>query len=144
MIEAAARGEIAPLLTVAAADPDAARTSPLGAGYEHPEKVPDEVWLEYLTPVGATIERARIFERMLTALDPALLEAAADGLRHLDVPVLLVWGTAEEAFGLEWAYRLRDLIPGAREVIEIDGGKLFFPEERPEELAVQLRRHWGR
>jgi pimeloyl-ACP methyl ester carboxylesterase len=144
VIEAAARGEIAPLLTVAAADPDAARMSPLGEGYEHPEKVPDEVWLEYLTPVGATIERARLFERMLTALDPALLEAAAGGLRHLDVPVLLVWGTAEEAFGLEWAYRLRDLIPGAREVVEIHGGKLFFPEERPEELAVQLRRHWDR
>jgi hypothetical protein len=32
----------------------------------------------------------------------------------------------------------------ARQVVEIDGGKLFFPEERPEELAVQLRRHWGR
>jgi len=144
VIEAAARGEIAPLLTVGAADPDAARMSPLGEGYEHPEKVPDEVWREYLTPVGGTIERAREFERMLTALDPALFEAAAGGLRQLDVPVLLVWGTAEEAFGLEWAYRLRDLIPGAREVVEVDGAKLFFPEERPEELAVQLRRHWGR
>jgi pimeloyl-ACP methyl ester carboxylesterase len=33
--------------------------------------------------------------------------------------------------------------PGAR-VVEIDGGKLFFPEERPEKLAVQLRRHWAR
>ena len=66
------------------------------------------------------------------------------GLRQLGVPVLLVWGTAEEALGLEWAYRLRDLIPGAREVVEIDGGKLFFPEERPEVLAVQLHRHWGR
>jgi pimeloyl-ACP methyl ester carboxylesterase len=81
---------------------------------------------------------------MLTTLDPAELEAVAGRLRHLDVPVLLVWGTAEESLGVEWAYRLRDLIPGAREVVEIDGGKLFFPEERPEELAVQLRRHWGR
>ena len=62
--------------------------------------------LEYLTPVGATIEPARIFERMLTALDPADLAAVAGRLRSLDVPVLLVWGTAEEAFGLEWAYRL--------------------------------------
>ena len=80
---------------------------------------------------------------MLAALDPA--ESRQAGLvRHLDVPVLLVWGTAEEALGLEWAYRLRDLIPGAREVVEIDGGKLFFPEERPGELAAQLRRHWGR
>ena len=81
---------------------------------------------------------------MLIALDPAELETVTPGLRHLDLPVLLVWGTAEEALGTEWAYRLRDLIPGAREVVEVDGGKLFFPEERPEQLAVQLRRHWAR
>jgi pimeloyl-ACP methyl ester carboxylesterase len=144
VIEAAARGEIAPLLTVAAADPAAARMSPLAVGYERPDKVPDEVWRAYLTPIGEMIERARLFERMLTALNPAELDAATARLRHLDVPVLLVWGTAEEALGVEWAYRLRELIPGAREVVEIDGGKLFFPEERPGELAVQLRRHWAR
>jgi pimeloyl-ACP methyl ester carboxylesterase len=144
VIEAAARGEIAPLLTVAAANPAAARMSPLATGYEHPGQVPDEVWRAYLAPVGATIERAREFERILTGLDPAELEAVNGPLGRLDVPVLLVWGTAEEALGVEWAYRLRDLIPGAREVVEIEGGKLFFPEERPEELAVQLRRHWGR
>lgn len=144
VIQAAARGQIAPLLTAAAAAPAAARMSPLATAYEYPGQVPDQVWREYLTPIGATIEQARLFEQMLTALDPAELEAVTPGLRHLDVPVLLVWGTAEEALGLEWAYRLRDLIPGAREVVELDGAKLFFPEERPEKLAFQLRRHWGR
>ena len=77
VIEAAGRGEIAPLLTVAAANPAAARMSPLATGYEHPDKVPDEVWREYLTPIGETIERARLFERMLTALDPAELDVVA-------------------------------------------------------------------
>jgi pimeloyl-ACP methyl ester carboxylesterase len=144
VIEAAARGELAPLLTLAAADPAVARMSPLATGYEEPGKVPDEVWRAYLTPVGGTIEQARLFEQMLIALNPAELEAAAGLLRHLDVPVVLVWGTAEESLGVEWAYRLRDLIPGTREVVEVDGGKLFFPEERPEQLAVQLRRHWAR
>lgn len=81
---------------------------------------------------------------MLTALDPSELGAATGRLRHLQVPVLLVWGAAEESLGVKWAYRLRDLIPGAQEVVEIDEGKLFFTEERPGELAVQLRRHWGR
>jgi pimeloyl-ACP methyl ester carboxylesterase len=144
VIEAAARGDIAPLLTLAAANPAVARTSPLATGYEDPGKVPDEVWRAYLTPVGGNLDRARHFERMLTALKPAELAAVTEGLRRLDVPVLLVWGTAEEALGVEWAYRLRDLIPGAREVVEIEGGKLFIPEERPDELAVQLRRHWAR
>lgn len=106
--------------------------------------MPDEVWRAYLTPIGQTIERARHFERMLTALDPAELATVTPRLGQLDVPVLLVWGTAVEDLGVEWAYRLRDLIPAAREVVEIDGGKLFFPEERPAELAVQLRRHWAR
>ena len=83
-------------------------------------------------------------QRTLTGLIGLSRQAITGPLGCLDVPVLLVWGTAEEALGVEWAYRLRDLIPGAREVIEIEGAKLFFPEERPEELAVQLRRHWAR
>lgn len=37
-------------------------------------------------------------------------------------------------FDLSWAYRLNSLIPGASEVIEIDGARLFFPEERPADL----------
>ena len=97
--------------------------SPLATGYEHPGKVADEVWRNYLTPVGGTIERARLFERMLAALDPAELAAVSGRLGRLDVPVLLIWGTAEEALGVEWAYRLRDLIPGAREVVEVDGAR---------------------
>jgi hypothetical protein len=50
----------------------------------------------------------------------------------------------DTAFPVKWAYHLRDLIPGAREVVEIDGAKLFFPEERPEDLVPHLGRLWGR
>jgi pimeloyl-ACP methyl ester carboxylesterase len=72
------------------------------------------------------------------------MKGVKDSLRDLRVPTLLVWGTADEFFGLAEAYELRDLIPGAREVAEIPGGKLFFPEEHPDELAAHLRRHWAR
>ena len=65
------------------------------------------MWREYLTPIGETIERARLFERMLAALDPAELEAVTGRLRHLDVPVLLVWGTAEEALGTFYLHQHR-------------------------------------
>jgi hypothetical protein len=41
-----------------------------------------------------------------------------------------------------WAYWLRDTIPGATEVVEIEGGRLFFPDERATELTASLRRHW--
>jgi hypothetical protein len=32
----------------------------------------------------------------------------------------------------------------ARDVIEVDGAKLFFPDERPGDLVPHLRRLWGR
>ena len=69
--------------------------------------------------------------------------AAADpggGQHRLDRGALLVWGTADTMFAVKWAYHLRDLIPGAREVIEVDGAKIFFPED----LIPHLHRHWGR
>lgn len=47
-------------------------------------------------------------------------------------------------FDLSWAYRLNSLIPGASEVIEIGGGRLFFPEERPADLIDALQKHWAR
>jgi pimeloyl-ACP methyl ester carboxylesterase len=144
VVELARQGGVAQLLTTLAADPAAARTSVIADNYEHPDKVPDEVWREYLTPVGLDMERARNFERLLAAMAPGEMAGVNDRLRGLTVPTLLVWGTAVDGFGLEWAHQLRDLIPGAREIVEVDGGKLFFPEERPDELAVQLSRHWGR
>ncbi len=143
-VQAAQRGQLAALLTVLAADPATASASPLGAGYEYPAKVAPDVWPAYLQPIGGDMERARNFERVIAAIEPGQLKGVSDRLRELRVPTLLVWGTADEFFGMAEAYRLRDLIPGAREVAEIPGGKLFFPEEHPDELAAHLRRHWAR
>ena len=143
-VEAAKRGEVASSLVALAADPSSWRTGPIAAGYEHPEAVPDEVWRAYFEPIGGTMERARDFERLMAALDPADLEAVSEPLRALDAPTLIVWGTGDAAFGIKWAYQLRDMLPGAHEVIEVDGAKLFFPEERPGDLVPHLRRHWER
>jgi pimeloyl-ACP methyl ester carboxylesterase len=144
VIDLARAGGLAPVLTAFAADPAAWETSPLGAGYQHPEQVPAEVRQAYLGSAGGTMERARDFERLLAAIDAADLEAVSAPLRALDVPTLLVWGTGDAAFGLTWAHYLRDMIPGVREVIEIDGAKVFFPEERPDDLVPHLRKFWAR
>ena len=69
--------------------------------------------------------------------------AAEPLLRRLTAPTLVVWGTDDVFFGVEWAHWLRGTIPGAR-VVELPGAKLFFPEERPGELADALREHWRR
>jgi pimeloyl-ACP methyl ester carboxylesterase len=143
-VRAARLGQLAEVMTALAGDPAKAAASPLGAGYEHPGNITDDLWQEYLAPLGGDMERARSFERITAAIDGDQLKGLSDRLRELQVPTLLVWGTGDEFFGLAEAYSLRDLIPGAREVAEIPGGKLFFAEEHPDELAAHLRRHWGR
>jgi len=60
-------------------------------------------------------------------------------------PVHVHWRTGAwsvTAACLKWAYWLRDTIPGATGVAEIDGARLFFPDERAGELTAALRRHW--
>ena len=54
----------------------------------------------------------------------------------------LTFGTGDAFFDVKWAYWLRDTIPGVTEVVEVPGAKLFFPDERPEDLVPHLRRHW--
>jgi pimeloyl-ACP methyl ester carboxylesterase len=93
-------------------------------------------------PEMATAESARQGQRLLTSLHARDLLAIEPGLARLQVPTLIVWGTGDTAFRLKWAYWLRDTIPGATDVVEIEGARLFFPDERAAELTAALRRHW--
>jgi pimeloyl-ACP methyl ester carboxylesterase len=97
----------------------------------------------FLRPVIGTPERARQFEQLLVSLRPDDLLAVEPELSRLEVPTLIVWGTADSFFELSWAYWLKDLIPGATDVVEIEGGRLFFPDERSTELVSSLRQHWA-
>ena len=78
------------------------------------------------------------------SLDARDLLAVEPQLEHLDIPTLVVWATNDVFFDLRWAYRLRDMIPSVTDVVEIDGAKLFFPDERAGELVAALRTHWER
>jgi pimeloyl-ACP methyl ester carboxylesterase len=144
MIELARQGQIAPTAVAQFNDPASWASGPLAFGFEESAAVPQEVWRAFYAPIAGTIDRARALERTVAALDPADLSAVSGALRTLEVPTLLVWGTADEAFGLKWAYQLRDTIPGVRDVIEVEGAKTFFPFERPDDLAEHLRNFWGR
>jgi pimeloyl-ACP methyl ester carboxylesterase len=139
-VEMAERGELA--AQIVGGDLDVARAA-LGAGYERPEKLDDEVLRAYVDPISGTLERAREFERFLVSLRAADLLEAEPSLRKVDVPTLVVWGTGDEFFEPAWAYWLRDTIPGVTEVVEIAGAKLFFPDERAADLVPHLRRHWA-
>jgi len=114
----------------------------LGGGYQNVDTVPEDVARAWLEPLFGTAESARQFQRLLTSLHARDLLAVEPALGRLKVPTLIVWGTGDTVFRRKWAYWLRDTIPGATEVVEIDGGRLFFPDERAAELTAALRRHW--
>jgi pimeloyl-ACP methyl ester carboxylesterase len=140
----AATGALAAGAEALLADPEAARALVFGSGYEDVTHLDLELLRSFLDPVLGTPERARQFERFILSLRPDDLLAAEPQLARLTVPTLIVWATQDVFFDLSWAYWLKSLIPGASEVIEIDGGRLFFPEERPADLIDALHKHWAR
>jgi pimeloyl-ACP methyl ester carboxylesterase len=114
-----------------------------GRVYSDVTKLPAEIARVWLEAQAGSPEAARQSQRLLTSLHARDLLAAEPALARLQVPTLVVWGTDDMFFRTKWAYWLRDTIPGASEVVEIDGGRLFFPDERAAELTAALRRHWA-
>jgi pimeloyl-ACP methyl ester carboxylesterase len=112
-----------------------------GSGYQDVANLPEDIVRAWLDPLFGTAESARQFERLLTSVRARDLLAAEPALARLRVPTLIVWGTGDVFFRRKWAYWLRDTIPGATEVVEIDGARLFFPDERAAEFTAALRRH---
>jgi pimeloyl-ACP methyl ester carboxylesterase len=113
-----------------------------GSGYQDVTKLPEDIASAWLEPMRASRESARQNERLLTSLHARDLLAIEPALARLQVPTLIVWGTGDAFFRRKWAYWLRDTIPGATEVVEIEGARLFFPDERASEFTAALRRHW--
>jgi pimeloyl-ACP methyl ester carboxylesterase len=143
-VDLAASGALSAGAPALMADLDAARSLVFGSGYEDVARLDLEMVRSFLGPVIGTPERAKDFERFLLALRPDdLLEVEPD-LRELAAPALIVWATDDVFFDLSWAYWLRDLLPAAVEVVEVDGARLFFPEERPGDLIAPLREFWRR
>ena len=135
-------GLLAPLATRLARDIPRARKRLFGSVYQDITSLPEDIARAWLEPLAGTGESARQFQRLMTSLHARDLLAVEPALARLQVPTLIVWGTGDRTFRLKWAYWLRDTIPGATEVVEIDGARLFFPDERAGELTAALRQHW--
>jgi len=143
-VELARRGELVAFAAQLTSNFAIARSPrSLGANYEDPAYLSDEMIATYLGSAAGTPEAAANFQRLLAGLDAAELLAAEPGLRTLQVPTLIVWGTADLHFEVSWAHYLRGLIPGAYAVVELPGAKLHFPDERAAEFAEILREHWS-
>lgn len=111
-------------------------------GYQDVASLPDDIARAFLEPLLGSAASARQLQRLMAELRARDLLAAEPGLARLQIPTLIVWGTGDRIFRRKWAYWLRDTIPGATGVVEIEGGRLFFPDERAGELTAALRRHW--
>jgi pimeloyl-ACP methyl ester carboxylesterase len=139
---AARLGLLARLGPSLARDTDRARKRFYGVGYQDAAQPPDDLVRAWQDPLLGTRAAAREYQRLFLSLRARDLRAARPALARLNVPTLIVWGTDDKFFPRRFAYWLRDTIPGATGVVEIDGGRLFFPDERAAELTAALRRHW--
>ena len=140
-IELAAQGEFGPLVAAMAGDLTLARTEVgFGQGYQHPEKLTDELINSYLGPFVA--DDGKGLERFLTSSTTEELMAVEPLLAQLHAPSQVIWGTGDLFFEPFWAERLRGMIPGVEQVTEIPDAMLFFPDERADELVPLLRSFW--
>ena len=114
----------------------------LGPAYEHPERLSDDSIETYLRPLVRTEQRTSDLQRFLAAFDNRHTVAVEAGLKTLQAPTLIVWGTDDVYFDVKWSHWLADNIPGTRRRIELKDARIFFPEERPAEFNQELRAHW--
>ena len=125
------------------ADKDLYRSqAELGPAYEHPERLSDDDIETYLRPFVETQQRTRDLERFMEAFNNRHTIAIEDRLKALLAPTLIVWGTDDVYFDVKWSHWLAANIPGTKRRIELNGARLFFPEERWEEFNRELRAHW--
>ena len=149
IMEHARKGTLAAIFQPMLDRPDLAReryakgeSVPLFRSYADPSMLTDDVIRLYLHPPLSSQQRIEAFQRYWLGFDNTHTVAIHSGLKVLQVPTLIVWGLKDIFFDKAWAYWLKDTIPGARRVIEIADGRLFFPEDRPNALAGAMLQFW--
>src|SRR5258706_957830 len=113
----------------------------LGPGYERPETVADEDIETYLRPLVRSEQRTRDVQRFVEAFDNEHTRRIEPQLRELRAPTLIAWATDDVYFPVKWAHWLAETIPGAKTPVELEGARIFFPEERAEAFNQLLRDH---
>jgi pimeloyl-ACP methyl ester carboxylesterase len=143
-IAAARGGELAHIIERHLTEP-AFAASPVGLGglcYADPASLTRAAMKVYFEPLLSDPVRRAQFQQYGIAFEPNPLPAIAPALGRLGVPTRMVWGTSDIHFSVEWARWLDRTLPESRGVRLVEGGKLFFPEERPELIAEEAVRLW--
>jgi pimeloyl-ACP methyl ester carboxylesterase len=150
LMEHARKGTLAPIFQPTLDRPDLAReryargeSVPLFRSYADPSILTDDLIRLYLQPLLSSQQRIEAFQRYWLGFDNKHTVAIHFALKTLQVPTLIVWGLKDIFFDKKWAYWLKDTIPGARRVIEVEDARLFFPEDRPDTLAGPMLAFWN-
>ena len=113
-----------------------------GGGYQDVSQLPEDVVRAWLEPVLGTAQSARQFQRWAPRCTLATCSPSSPRWPGCRCRRSSCGAPGTCSSSRKWAYWLRDTIPGATQVIELDGARLFFPDERATEFTAALRRHW--
>ncbi|QND54992.1 alpha/beta hydrolase (plasmid) [Phyllobacterium sp. 628] len=143
-VDMCAAGGLRDTLTALVNDKDIFRSpGALGPCYEDAATITDDTIDVYLQPYFSGPNRVRGLERFVAAFDCSQTVDIEPNLRKFHAPTLIVWGTDDVYFDKKWAHWLAERIPGTRRVVEVENGRLFFFEERPDVFNQELRAHWS-
>jgi pimeloyl-ACP methyl ester carboxylesterase len=117
--------------------------SALAPAYERPEDVADDTIETYLKPLLRSKQHTRNLVRFVNAFDCRHTVQIEKQLRRVQASTLIAWGTDDIYFDVKWSRWLAEAIPGTRKRVEILSGRIFFPEERPQQFNEELRAHWA-
>jgi pimeloyl-ACP methyl ester carboxylesterase len=150
LMEHSRNGTLAQIFQPIADRPDLAREryargepAPLFRSYADPSVLTDEIIRLYLQPLLSSRQRIEAFQRYWLGFDNRQTVAIHSALKRLEVPTLIVWGLKDFFFDKKWAYWLKDTIPGAKRVVEVEDARLFFPEDRPDSLVAPVLEFWN-
>lgn len=114
-----------------------------GAAFMDPAGFSDDTLEYYFKPLVDSPERRSQLNRYLAAFEPNPLLAIEPALKRSAIPTRMVWGTADPLFPVRWAEWLDRTLPKSRGIRLVEGGRLFWPEEKPDILASEARTLWG-
>jgi pimeloyl-ACP methyl ester carboxylesterase len=113
------------------------RHSPAGFGLLVNEPLNAEQTRDWVTPCLTDSAIRQDVASFAKAVDPQDLNAASERLGAFNGAALLVWGTSDRFFKLDFARRLRDAFVDAR-LVDIEGGRTFIPHDEAARLAAEI------
>tara|TARA_R100001143_G_C3352555_1_gene130403 strand:+ start:959 stop:2056 length:1098 start_codon:yes stop_codon:yes gene_type:complete len=138
----AINGQMDDVLQAYMHDVESARNGLAALVYEDPQYLTEALLASYTEPLLRTATSREAVNRYIASQDNSETVAIKPQLEAYDRPTLIMWGTDDVFFDVEWAYWLQSTIPGTYAVVEMPGARLFLSEERAEDVNILLRAHF--